>query len=55
MCYSLNQGVFHHMKRIRGIMVVLAVLMVLAMATVARADGGATTQSDCQNIVWCKY
>jgi len=37
-------------------MVLLAVLTVLAFATVAQADGGSSsTQSDCQNIVWCKY
>ncbi|HYF77912.1 MAG TPA: hypothetical protein VD973_12305 [Symbiobacteriaceae bacterium] len=43
------------MKKIRGIMVLLAALTVLAFATVAQADGGSSTQSDCQNIVWCKY
>lgn len=55
MWYSLNQGVFHHMKKIRGIMVLLAVLTVLAYATVAQAGVSimACTYDTAGNIVWC--
>ena len=55
MCYSLNQGVFYHMKKIRGIVVLLAVLTVLAIATVAQADStmGGCVYDTAGNIVWC--
>ncbi|MDF2629420.1 MAG: hypothetical protein K0R39_3251 [Symbiobacteriaceae bacterium] len=55
MCYSLNQGVFYHMKKIRGIVVLLAVLTVLAVATVAQADStmGGCVYDTAGNIVWC--
>lgn len=55
MCYPLSQGVFHHMKKLRGILVLVAVLSVLAFATVARADGtmGTCYWDPVANIVWC--
>jgi len=48
MCYYSIQGVFHHMKKMTGVLVVLAALLVLASATVAQA--GCYTKD---NIVWC--
>lgn len=51
MCYSLKQGVFHHMKKtFRGIVVILAVLTALLVASVAQAVCYYDSKG---NIVWC--
>lgn len=43
----------------RGILILLAVLMAMTVATVARAGGGASpmgcTTDPVSNIIWCSY
>ena len=50
MCYSLRQGVFHHMKKIRGILVLAIMVAIAAYATTAHAG---CYYDPKQNIVWC--